>query len=91
MFLEWSGDPSWRNKVYEVNRLLHGLVRQKNRILATPSTRIFEIISIEFQRPHFKLIAKWKGFEYVMHLANSRADPTAVIEKLKEIMKSRGC
>ncbi|CAN7066959.1 unnamed protein product [Brassica rapa subsp. trilocularis] len=77
-------------------------------VSATPNTRIFEIVSVEFQsphfepivkwkdlefqRPHFELIAKWKGLEYhAMHLANSRADPTAVIEKLKEIMKSFGC
>ncbi|XP_010482996.1 PREDICTED: beta-(1,2)-xylosyltransferase [Camelina sativa] len=61
-------------------------------VSATPNTTIFEIISVEFQRPHFELIAKWKGLEYhAMHLANSRADPTAVIEKLKEIMKSLGC
>ena len=77
-------------------------------VSATPNTRIFEIVSVEFQRPHFEpiakwkdlefqrphfeLIAKWKGLEYhAMHLANSRADPTAVIEKLKKIMKSFGC
>ncbi|CAN8252916.1 unnamed protein product [Cochlearia groenlandica] len=62
-------------------------------VSATPNTTIFEIISVEFQRPHFELIAKWKGLEYhAMHLANSRADPTAVIEKLKEIMmNSLGC
>lgn len=61
-------------------------------VSATPNTTIFEIISVEFRRPHFELIAKWKGLEYhPMHLANSRADPTAVIEKLKEIMKSLGC
>ncbi|KAG2299433.1 hypothetical protein Bca52824_035905 [Brassica carinata] len=54
-------------------------------VSATPNTTIFEIVSVEFQ-------TKWKGLEYhVMHLANSRADPTAVIEKLKEIMKSLGC
>ncbi|CDY17321.1 BnaA10g09550D [Brassica napus] len=61
-------------------------------VSATPNTRIFEIVNLEFQRPHFELIAKWKGLEYhAMHLANSRADPTAVIEKLKKIMKSFGC
>ncbi|ESQ42903.1 hypothetical protein EUTSA_v10013238mg [Eutrema salsugineum] len=61
-------------------------------VSATPNTTIFEIVSVEFQRPHFELIAKWKGLEYhAMHLANSRADPTAVIDKLKEIMKSLGC
>ncbi|KAG7606181.1 Beta-1,2-xylosyltransferase [Arabidopsis thaliana] len=61
-------------------------------VSATPNTTIFEIISVEFQRPHFELIAKWKGLEYhAMHLANSRAEPTAVIEKLTEIMKSLGC
>ncbi|CAA7021092.1 unnamed protein product [Microthlaspi erraticum] len=61
-------------------------------VSATPNTTIFEIISVEFQRPHFELIAKWKGLEYhAMHLWKSRADPTAVIEKLKEILKSRGC
>lgn len=61
-------------------------------VSATPNTTIFEIISVEFRRPHFELIAKWKGLEYhPMHLANSRAVPTAVIEKLKEIMKNLGC
>ncbi|KFK27136.1 hypothetical protein AALP_AA8G339600 [Arabis alpina] len=61
-------------------------------VSATPNTTIFEILSFKFQRPHFELIAMWKGLEYhAMHLANSRADPTAVIEKLKEVMKSLGC
>ncbi|CAH2069854.1 unnamed protein product [Thlaspi arvense] len=61
-------------------------------VSATPNTTIFEIVSVEFRRPHFELIAKWKGLEYhAMHLANSRADPTAVIQKLHEIMKSLGC
>ncbi|KAL1209663.1 Beta-1,2-xylosyltransferase [Cardamine amara subsp. amara] len=61
-------------------------------VSATPNATIFEIVSVEFQRPHFELIAKWKGLEYhAMHLASSRADPTAVIEKFKEIMKSLGC
>ncbi|VVA99593.1 unnamed protein product [Arabis nemorensis] len=57
-------------------------------VAATPNTTIFEIVSVDFKRPHFKLIAKWKGLEY--H-AMDLADPTAVIEKLKEIMKSLGC
>ncbi|KAG2333137.1 hypothetical protein Bca52824_004317 [Brassica carinata] len=45
-------------------------------VSATPNTTIFEIISLEFRRPHFELITKWKGLEFhPMHLANSRADP----------------
>lgn len=31
-------------------------------VSATPNTTIFEIVSVE--RPHFELIAKWKGLEY---------------------------
>ncbi|CAF1761574.1 unnamed protein product, partial [Brassica oleracea var. botrytis] len=48
------------------------------------------VVSIQLNRGYD--CSRWKGLEYhVMHLANSRADPTAVIEKLKEIMKSLGC
>ena len=33
-------------------------------VSATPNTTIFEIVSVEFQSPHFELIAKWKDLEF---------------------------
>ncbi|KAL0646531.1 hypothetical protein Bca4012_044822 [Brassica carinata] len=33
-------------------------------VSATPNTTIFEIVSVEFQSPHFELTAKWKDLEF---------------------------
>lgn len=61
-------------------------------ISATPRTVIFEIISSLYRRPHFALIAQWKGLEYhAMHLAGSYASPAEVVDKLSDIMKGLGC
>ena len=57
-------------------------------VSATPKTVIFEIISRQFRRPHFQLIARWKGLEY--HAINL-VNPTVVIDKLSNIMRSLGC
>lgn len=61
-------------------------------VSATPKTVILEIISSYFRRPHFQLIAQWKGLEYhAINLPGSYADPAVVIDRLSKIMKSLGC
>lgn len=61
-------------------------------VSATPKTVILEIVSSFFRRPHFQLIAEWKGLEYhAIYLDGSYARPALVIEKLNEIMKSLDC
>ncbi|KAG6592072.1 Beta-(1,2)-xylosyltransferase, partial [Cucurbita argyrosperma subsp. argyrosperma] len=61
-------------------------------ISALPKTVILEIISSLFRRPHFALIAQWKGLEYhAINLSGSHADPNVVIEHLLRIMTSLGC
>ncbi|OMO83664.1 hypothetical protein CCACVL1_11296 [Corchorus capsularis] len=61
-------------------------------VSATPNTVILEIISSYFRRPHFQLIAQWKGLDYhAIHLEGSHANPTVVIERLNNIMSSLGC
>lgn len=61
-------------------------------ISAMPKTVILEIISSEYRRPHFNLIAQWKGLEYhAILLDGSRANPPVVIAKLSSILKSLGC
>ncbi|CAH9102794.1 unnamed protein product [Cuscuta epithymum] len=60
-------------------------------ISAVPGTIILEIISSAHRRPHFALIAKWKGLEYQpIFLDGSHADPQVVIDKLDSILKSSG-
>uniref|UniRef100_A0A2P2JS81 Glycosyltransferase 61 catalytic domain-containing protein n=2 Tax=Rhizophora mucronata TaxID=61149 RepID=A0A2P2JS81_RHIMU len=61
-------------------------------VSATPQTVILEIISSYFRRPHFQLIARWKGLEYhAINLSGSTANPEVVIERLGKIVKSLGC
>ncbi|CAN1221071.1 XYLT [Linum grandiflorum] len=61
-------------------------------VSATPKTVILEIVSAEFRRPHFQLIAQWKGLEYhAIYLEESHADPVVVISRLGRIMKSLEC
>lgn len=61
-------------------------------VSATPNTVILEIISSEYRRPHFQLIALWKGLEYhAINLGGSYADPQVVIDKLRDILRSLGC
>ncbi|KAJ6301846.1 hypothetical protein OIU77_016041 [Salix suchowensis] len=46
-------------------------------VSATPNTIILEIISSYFRRPHFQLIAEWKGLEYhAINLDGSYAQPS---------------
>ncbi|KAF7815908.1 beta-(1,2)-xylosyltransferase [Senna tora] len=45
-------------------------------VSALPKTVILEVISSYFMRPHFELIARWKGLEYhAIHLDGSHANP----------------
>lgn len=61
-------------------------------VSATSKTVILEIISSEYRRPHFELIAMWKGLEYhAIHLPGSYADPRLVIDKLRNILREMGC
>ncbi|XP_022716806.1 beta-(1,2)-xylosyltransferase isoform X2 [Durio zibethinus] len=61
-------------------------------VSAIPNTVILEIISSFFRRPHFQLIAQWKGLEYhAINLDGSHANPGVVIDRLNKIMRSLGC
>lgn len=61
-------------------------------VSALPNTVILEIISTQFRRPHFQLIARWKGLEYhAINLDESYANPGVVINELTSIVKSLGC
>lgn len=61
-------------------------------VSALPGTVILEIISSEYRRPHFAMIALWKGLEYhAIYLDESYADPDMVIDKLNGILRSFGC
>lgn len=61
-------------------------------VSAMPKTVVLEIISSHYRRPHFALIAQWKGFEYhAINLDGSYAKPTVVIDKLRDIIGSIGC
>lgn len=61
-------------------------------VSATPKTVILEIISSRYRRPHFQLIAQWKGLGYhAINLDGSYANPEVVINRLNSIMKSLGC
>ncbi|CAO2835689.1 unnamed protein product [Amaranthus hypochondriacus] len=61
-------------------------------VSALPESVILEIISSQFQRPHFQLISQWKGLEYhAINLSGSSANPVKVIERLKKILRSIGC
>ncbi|KAF5727923.1 beta-(1 2)-xylosyltransferase [Tripterygium wilfordii] len=61
-------------------------------VSATPKTVVLEIISSQFRRPHFALIAQWKGLEYhAINLHGSYARPVVVIERLSKILRSLEC
>lgn len=61
-------------------------------VSAMPKTVVLEIISSQFRRPHFQLIAQWKGLEYhAINLDGSYVNPRVVIEKLSNILRSLGC
>ncbi|WOL12349.1 hypothetical protein Cni_G21115 [Canna indica] len=61
-------------------------------VAAMPDTKVLEIISSMYRRPHFALISEWKGLEYhAINLAGSSARPAEVIDELSHIMDSLGC
>lgn len=61
-------------------------------VAASPKAVILEIVAAEFMRPHFALIAKWKGLEYhPIFLKDAYAKPLVVKERLSGILKSLGC
>ncbi|XP_077221830.1 beta-1,2-xylosyltransferase isoform X1 [Tasmannia lanceolata] len=61
-------------------------------ISARPKTIILEIISSQYRRPHFALIAKWKGLEYnAINLHGSSANPSEVIDMVSSILRTLGC
>ncbi|CAN6560555.1 unnamed protein product [Malus baccata var. baccata] len=61
-------------------------------VSAMPKTVILEIISSQYRRPHFALIAQWKGLEYhAINLDGSFASPPVVIDRLNGIIRSLGC
>lgn len=61
-------------------------------VSALPKTVVLEIVSSQFRRPHFELIARWKGLEYhAIYLDGSVADPQVVVKDLGGIMRSLGC
>ncbi|GMN51738.1 hypothetical protein TIFTF001_020869 [Ficus carica] len=61
-------------------------------VSAVPKTVVLEIVSSQFRRPHFELIARWKGLEYhAIYLDGSVADPQVVVKDLGGIMRSLGC
>ncbi|XP_015866724.2 beta-1,2-xylosyltransferase isoform X2 [Ziziphus jujuba] len=61
-------------------------------VSAMPKTVILEIISSQYRRPHFALIAHWKGLEYhAINLDGSYANPPTVVDKLRMIMRSLRC
>ncbi|KAJ8461275.1 hypothetical protein OPV22_034201 [Ensete ventricosum] len=61
-------------------------------VAARRKTRVLEIISSMYRRPHFALISEWKGLEYhAINLAGSYAKPAMVIDELSSIMSGLGC
>ncbi|XP_025822531.1 beta-(1,2)-xylosyltransferase isoform X2 [Panicum hallii] len=61
-------------------------------VSATPDTRVLEIISSMYRRPHFALISQWKALEYhAINLPGSYARITDVISELSNILTGLGC
>ncbi|KAM5585381.1 beta-1,2-xylosyltransferase [Rosa sericea] len=61
-------------------------------VSASPKTVVLEIISSQYRRPHFALIAQWKGLEYhAINLAGLYASPSVVIDNLSRILRTLGC
>lgn len=61
-------------------------------VSAAPEAEILELIATEFRRPHFALISQWRGLNYhPIFLTGSHANPTLVIDKLRDIFKTLGC
>ncbi|CAD6264627.1 unnamed protein product [Miscanthus lutarioriparius] len=61
-------------------------------VSATPDTKVLEIISSMYRRPHFALISHWKSLEYhAINLPGSFARITDVISELRKILEGLGC
>lgn len=61
-------------------------------VSAMPKTVVLEIVASQYRRPHFQLIARWKGLEYhAIYLDGSYAKPAVVTDKLSSIVKNLGC
>lgn len=61
-------------------------------VSATPDTKVLEIISSMYRRPHFALISHWKSLEYhAINLPGSFARVTDVINELRKILEGLGC
>ncbi|KAL6544527.1 hypothetical protein OROMI_023389 [Orobanche minor] len=61
-------------------------------VSANSKAVILEIVSSQYRRPHFGLIAQWKGLEYhAIHLDGSYADTRLVIDRLSGIVRGLGC
>lgn len=61
-------------------------------VSATPDTKVLEIISSMYRRPHFALISRWKALEYhAINLPGSHARIADVISELANILKDLGC
>ncbi|KAG0524610.1 hypothetical protein BDA96_07G226300 [Sorghum bicolor] len=61
-------------------------------VSATPDTKVLEIISSMYRRPHFALISHWKSLEYhAINLPGSFARITDAISELRKILEGLGC
>lgn len=61
-------------------------------VSATPDTKVLEIISSFYRRPHFGLISHWKSLEYhAINLPGSYASIPDVTSELGNILKGLGC
>uniref|UniRef100_A0ACD5ZMV1 Uncharacterized protein n=1 Tax=Avena sativa TaxID=4498 RepID=A0ACD5ZMV1_AVESA len=61
-------------------------------VSATRDTKVLEIISSLYRRPHFALISHWKALEYhAINLPGSYAASADVIRELRSILKGLGC
>lgn len=61
-------------------------------VSATQEAEILELIGVDFVRPHYALISKWKGIKYhPMHLRDAYAVPSEVIDKVSKILANLGC
>ncbi|XP_048548819.1 beta-1,2-xylosyltransferase RCN11 [Triticum urartu] len=61
-------------------------------VSATPDTKVLEIISSFYRRPHFGLISRWKSLEYhAINLPGSYASIPDVTSELGNILKGLGC
>ncbi|XP_037458522.1 beta-1,2-xylosyltransferase RCN11-like [Triticum dicoccoides] len=61
-------------------------------VSAMPDTKVLEIISSFYRRPHFGLISRWKSLEYhAINLPGSYASIPDVTSELGNILKGLGC